>query len=76
MASAASSASAASLARQLIGFVDLVSHNDLADRISLDLIGHNSPIGNISIGVSCIGLGFVGFISFVGVVGIIGGIII
>jgi hypothetical protein len=58
----ASSASAASLARRLIGFVDLVGRNDLADHIGLDLIGHNGPIGNI-------GLGFVGFISLFGFVG-------
>ncbi len=76
LASVASSASAASLARQLIGFVYLVSRNDLTDRIGLDLIGHNGPIGNISLGISCIGLGFVGFISLVGIVGIIGGILI
>jgi hypothetical protein len=75
-ASSASSASAASLARQLIGFIDLVSRNDLADRIGLDLIGHNGPIGNISLGVIFIGLGFIGFISLVGVIGIIGRILI
>jgi hypothetical protein len=58
----ASSASVASLTRRLIGFVDLVGSNDLADHIGLDLIGHNGPIGNI-------GLGFVGFISLIGFIG-------
>jgi hypothetical protein len=64
------------LAHQLIGFIDLVSRNDLADRIGLDLIGHNGPIGNIGLGGSFIGPGFVGFITLVGVIGIIGHIII
>ncbi len=63
------------MARQLIGFVDLINcnnigdhigivcRNDLTDHIGINFIGHDGFIGNINLRVSFIDLGFVGFVS-------------